>query len=176
MKTFFTTLIVFAVIFTSGPTLTAYAATAVADINADINADIKAEFENDVPTSYSGAIKQTISATPSTPRATQTAFDFTESDNEQVRVVYNGYAKFLGFIPVPVSIEVAIDAEGDVRVALPWYRFLLSYEDTASVENSLSARVQAKTNLPKPSGVLSETDQAVIMTALQEELSFHFTR
>lgn len=168
-----------AVILCSGITYQARAAT------ADINQNLKAEFSKDLPPSYSDAIHKVTkdpltvetntTASLQTESVANTPFVIAEHDEDQVRVVYTGHALLFAFLPVPVEIEVTVDTDGEARVALPWYRFLLRSEDTASVEQHLTAVVQSKTTLPAPSGVLSENDQSVILNILKENLIFHFT-
>ncbi|MEI8223844.1 MAG: hypothetical protein WCG20_01835 [bacterium] len=149
----------------------------------DQNLELKKEFAKDVPTSYSDAIKNgmsgNISATASvtTPIAPVDAqFTFSQSDQDQVRVVYMGHALLFGFLPVPIEIEAAVDASGQVRIALPWYRFALRSEDSATVENSISTTIQAQTTLPSPDNTLSQHEQDLLMKILKDTLPLHFTQ
>lgn len=149
----------------------------------DPNSDIKKEFAKDVPTSYSDTIKDGMSgtinatasvATPVAPRDAQ--FTFSQSDQDQVRVVYVGHALLFGFLPVPIEIEASVDASGQVRIALPWYRFALRSENAATVENSISAAIQSQTTLPSPDNTLSQHDQELLVKILKESLPLHFTQ
>lgn len=149
----------------------------------DQNLELKKEFEKDVPTSYSDAIKNGIggnisatasTTTPGTPADAQ--FTFSQSDQDQVRVVYIGRALLFGFLPVPIEIEAAVDASGQVRIALPWYRFALRSEDSATVENSISTTIQSQTTLPSPDNTLSQYEQDLLMKILKDTLPLHFTQ
>jgi hypothetical protein len=131
----------------------------------DPNAELKAEFKGDIPTSYGDAIKESLSS-----------FTTTNTANDQVHIVYTGYAKLFGFLPVPVSVEVAVYPDGTTQVSLPWYRFILTHEDIPSMENTLSALVQSQTNLPSPDGVLSTDQQTMIVELLKQQLPLHFTQ
>lgn len=162
-------------------------------VDADINSDIRAEFANDLPKTYDQAITDlrgganvnvsakasvNASSTPSTADAEASgdvAFTHTDSTADYVRVVYTGHAKLFGFLPVPVAVEVAAYADGSTRVALPWYQFLLSHDDIATVENSLQAKIQANTSLPSPSGTISAEAQQSVMDVFKSELRAHFT-
>lgn len=154
-----------------------------AAVTNDPNSDIKKEFAKDIPTSYSEAIKNGMSGnisatasvtTPVTPIDPQ--FTFSQSDQDQVRVVYVGHALLFGFLPVPIEIEASVDASGQVRIALPWYRFALRSEDSATVENSISAAIQTQTTLPSPDNTLSQHNQELLMNILKESLPLHFTQ
>lgn len=154
-----------------------------AAVTVDQNLELKQEFAKDVPTSYSDAIKNTISGTVSvtasatTPtQLTDAQFTFSQSDQDQVRVVYIGHALLFGFLPVPIEIEAAVDSSGQVRIALPWYRFALRSEDAATVENTISATIQAQTTLPSPDNVLSQHEQDLLMKILKTSLPLHFTQ
>ena len=154
-----------------------------AAVTVDQNLELKKEFAKDIPTSYSDAIKNGISgnisatasvATPAAPVDAQ--FTFSQSDQDQVRVVYIGHALLFGFLPVPIEIEAAVDSSGQVRIALPWYRFALRSEDTATVENSISTTIQAQTTLPSPDNTLSQHEQDLLMKILKDTLPLHFTQ
>src|SRR3989344_3838308 len=51
-----------------------------------------------------------------------TSVDMSEDD---VALHYLAPAKLFGFIPMNITINVAADKEGKVKVKFPWYRFLL---------------------------------------------------
>lgn len=158
---------------------------ATAAITVDQNANLKQEFAKDIPTSYSDAIKAGVSgninatsstAAPSAAAPVDAQFTFSQSDQDQVRVVYVGHALLFGFLPVPIEIEAAVDSSGQVRIALPWYRFLLRSEDATTVENALSASIQSQTTLPSPDNILSQHEQELLMQILKKELPLHFTQ
>ena len=50
-------------------------------------------------------------------------------NNDHVIVAYREPAKFLGFIPVSVTANAQVDAEGNVTLHYPWYTFLSSKND-----------------------------------------------
>lgn len=166
-------------------------------VAADINADIRAEYADDLPKTYDQAITElrggastnvsgNASVTKSgsmspngTPIAdsssSSTVLTHTDATTDYVRVVYTGHAKLFGFIPVPVAVEVAAYADGTTRVALPWYQFLLSHDDIATVESALQAKIQASTNLPSPNGTISTETQQSVMNLFKSELGAHFS-
>ncbi len=45
---------------------------------------------------------------------------------DEVNLNYMAPAKFLGFIPTNVNLNVSADSQGRVKVKFPWYRFLLT--------------------------------------------------
>lgn len=59
-----------------------------------------------------------------------------EADGKEVSVWYKQPAKLLGFIPVSVSAEGSVNADGSVDVSYPWYSFLATYDD-ARLESNL---------------------------------------
>jgi len=173
----------FAILITSlmiAPGLIAHAETPRIDLSTDTNAAIRAEFADDLPKTYNQAITELRGGT--TPTATQgqprmdsaTPFSFTDATPEYVRVVHTGNAKLFGFLPVPVSVEIAAYPDGSVRVALPWYRFLLTHDDIPTIENNLEAKIQTTTTLPSPSGTISVEAQQAVLGLFSAELGNYF--
>lgn len=160
---------------------------------ADINSNIRTEFADDLPKTYGQAITDlrkgtnvnVLTKSPENTDPTQAThtqspdgvvFTHIDSTADYVRVVYTGHAKLFGFLPVPVAVEVAVYADGSTRVALPWYRFLLSYDDVATVEDSLQKKIRETTSLPSPNGIISEEVQQSILNVFGSELRAHFTK
>ncbi len=161
------------------PGLITHAETPRIDLSADANAAIRAEFADDLPKTYDQAISELRGGTiPTTkdraPMNTATTFSFTDATTEYVRVVHTGNAKLFGFLPVPVAIEVVAYPDGSVRVALPWYRFLLTHDDIPTIENNLEAKIQTTTTLPSPSGTISMETQQAILGLFAAELGNYF--
>ncbi len=60
------------------------------------------------------------------------------SDDDSVSVRYRDRARLFGFIPMTVSAEAVVNADGSVEVSYPWYRFLAAYDS-----GSLKADIEA---------------------------------
>lgn len=180
-------LFIIAVGIVGGLRLEISTASARTPLEIDANADIRAEFADDLPKTYSEAIGEvrggSVGKTSGNQSATtevnmntssQNQITFTDTTPEYVRVVYTGNAKLFGFLPVPVAVEVAAYADGSVRVALPWYRFLLTHDDIPTIENNLEAKIQTTTTLPSPSGTISIETQQTVLSLFTAELSNYF--
>jgi len=62
--------------------------------------------------------------------------------NDRVEVAYREPARFLGFIPVSVDVDVVAHNDGTVDVSYPWYSFLMMTHRSdieAAVKNEIGA-------------------------------------
>lgn len=65
------------------------------------------------------------------------------SSEERMEIGYKKPARFLGFIPARMHVNVTIDSEGTVSVAYPWYAFLMaSGESRTELEARLTADIR----------------------------------
>lgn len=94
-----------------------------------------------------------------------------EADADEVSVWYKQPAKLLGFIPVRVSAQASVNADGTVDVDYPWYSFLTTYDD-AKLESDLDvaagsiARAESTTDF-------SASVQARIIEAIHRVVKAH---
>lgn len=65
-----------------------------------------------------------------------------ESDEEAVSVWYKMPARFLGFIPMNMTVRTTVGANGEVQVDRPWYRFLVTGSEAVDdIEPSVQSQV-----------------------------------
>ena len=62
-----------------------------------------------------------------------------ETKDDYILVGYREPGKFLGFIPVSVTANAKVDADGKVTISYPWYTFLTAKND-ADLRTSLDAK------------------------------------
>ncbi len=68
-------------------------------------------------------------------------FQSASSSNDEVSLRYKEPAKLFGFLPISLSTNVKADANGNVKVHYPWYRFLVALQDS-----DLQSKIEAKVN------------------------------
>ncbi|HEU0080645.1 MAG TPA: hypothetical protein VFQ72_01280 [Candidatus Paceibacterota bacterium] len=97
-----------------------------------------------------------------------------EADDSQVSVWYHEPAKFLGIVPVTVTVRATVDAGGNVDVAYPWWYSLFVKDETqAAFESDLNstagtlAKAEATTTL-------SSSAKARLVNALQSILKSRY--
>lgn len=66
-----------------------------------------------------------------------------EFSDEEIAVSYKQPGKILGFIPVLVTVEASLDAEGNIDLDYPWYQFIV-VTDRAELESELQSEVGAR--------------------------------
>jgi len=95
-----------------------------------------------------------------------------ESDSDSVSLRYKDRARLLGFIPVTISAEAVVSADGSVEVSYPWYRFLTVYdrgELEADIEASAGAIARAEGG-----ATLSTEAKTRIVDAVRSVMRAHY--
>lgn len=76
--------------------------------------------------------------------------DSVSVDNDNVKIVYNQPAKFLGFISTTISTDITASSKDDIKVKMPWYRFLFKVEkevDENLLKEDASQKISADANV-----------------------------
>ncbi len=112
-----------------------------------------------------------LSAYASTVVNTDANVESAELSEEEVSVLYKQRARLFGFIPVFVPVKATVESNGDVSVKYPWYGFLVSKKERATLESQLSTAVTANANASLESGAeLSSKTQAWILDRIHATL------
>lgn len=90
-------------------------------------------------------------------------------DSNSVNVNYKEQAKLFGFIPMKTSVTVTVDNSGNVTLHYPWYRFLMSVDDSnlkTNLQSNAAAAMSANANVNSTASLSTKAEvvEAVVNT------------
>lgn len=92
--------------------------------------------------------------------------------SDKVTVNYKDKGRFIGLIPVTLSVDVTIDKDGNVSVDYPWYAFLVT-KDKADIESRVNAEVAGDASATAGSG-WTNLDRARLAGHILTALRAHY--
>lgn len=94
--------------------------------------------------------------------------------NDDVEVAYASRGKLLAFIPVTLTTTAHVNANGEVTVSHPWYRFLVMEDSNADIEASIKAAIGSMIKA-NGEGPLSVRQAAAIAARVHEVFKGSYT-
>lgn len=94
-------------------------------------------------------------------------------ESDTVTVVYNDEGRFIGFIPVTLTVKVSVDQNGDVTIDYPWYGFLVA-KDKADIDARVRAAIDGAASVRASGAGWTNSDRAELAESIHAALKAHY--
>lgn len=143
------------------------------DINVVRNAEFEAETQNSVMVNANSVSSENDLRVFAEGQLRSNAdLDSVHFTSEAVEVTYKDQGRFIGVIPVTLSVDVTVDQDGSIEVDYPWYGFLV-LKDKGDLEAEIQAAVNA-TISAEATGNWTNNERAVLADRIVSALKAHY--